>query len=104
MCVQPSPRSLTELTFLKVKRVHWLRARAQYHRWKEELTLVGHEMVWTVRYFLFKSTWWKSAAASVGITAGAAAYARRKMAMWQELAFLADRQYQHVTNNYHSPI
>jgi len=61
-------------------------------------------MVWTVRYFLFKSNWWESALATVGITAGAAAYARRKKAMWQDLALMANRQYQHVTNSYNSPM
>lgn len=103
-CVYNLLHYLRYLTVPEVKRVHWLRARAQCHRWKEELTLVNHEMVWTVRYFLFKSNWWESASATVGITAGAAAYARRKKAMWRDLALMADRQYQHVTNSYNSPM
>ncbi|KAG1797545.1 uncharacterized protein BJ212DRAFT_1289685 [Suillus subaureus] len=28
--------------------VNWLKAKAQYDRWSEELKLVQHEMYWTV--------------------------------------------------------
>jgi len=41
-----------------VRRVHWLRARAQLMRWREEVTLTGYEMHWVVRYFLNKSQTW----------------------------------------------
>jgi hypothetical protein len=43
---------------LTVRRVHWLRARAQLMRWKEEVTLTGYEMQWTVRYFQYQSQKW----------------------------------------------
>ena len=48
----------TLLILCVVRRVHWLRARAQLMRWQEELTLTGYEMQWTVRYFLYMSRKW----------------------------------------------
>lgn len=41
-----------------VRRVHWLRARAQLMRWQEQVKLIGYEMQWTVRYYLYKSQNW----------------------------------------------
>jgi hypothetical protein len=43
----------------KVQRVHWLRARAQKARWQEEVTLLGYEMQWTVRYYMHMSERWQ---------------------------------------------
>ena len=34
-----------------VYRVNWLRAKAHYDRWEEELTMVVHEMEWTTLWF-----------------------------------------------------
>lgn len=81
-----------------VNRVHWLRARAQSQRWKEELILVGHEMDWTVRYFIHYSEVWKeriSIADGMG-DKGAAVYASRKKAMWMEMASKASAQFKLV--------
>lgn len=95
---------LQHLTYIIVKRVHWLRARAQYHRWNEELLLIGHEMVWTVRYYLYKSNRWGTASATFGISPGAAAYAKRKQVMWRHLAQMADNCYQRTNVTYSSPM
>src|SRR5882757_9570902 len=86
-----------------VKRVHWLRARAQSHRWKEEFTLVQYEMTWVVRFFKHMSGTWSrrhdnvlsflSSGTSVNPTAseadwtrGAAAYAQRQIRTWSQFA------------------
>jgi hypothetical protein len=69
-------------------------------RWKEELILVGHEMEWTVRYFIYQSGVWrdrKSVEESM-YDAGAAAYAARKEAMWKEMAVSAGKQFRVVNS------
>ena len=83
-----------------VRRVHWLRARAQKHRWDEECTLVRYEMQWTVRYFQYRSRFWQSAPT----TPGPAAYAQRKGAMWDKMARDADRSFKNINKNYKSPL
>jgi hypothetical protein len=85
-----------------VRRVHWLRARAQMNRWTEECTLVKYEMEWTVRYFMYKSRLWPSAPMS--LAAGPAAYARRKAVMWDHMARDADRSFRSINANYKSPL
>ena len=32
-------------------RVNWLKAKAHYDRWKEELEIVKHKMKWTILWF-----------------------------------------------------
>lgn len=85
-----------------VNRVHWLRARSQRQRWKEELTLVGYEMVWTVNYFKHQSQQWidRRAAAMALNNSGAAAYASRKSAMWTSMATNAENEFQKVNPAY----
>ncbi|KAG1898408.1 uncharacterized protein F5891DRAFT_1190786 [Suillus fuscotomentosus] len=39
-------------------RVHWLRAKALWDRWREEMLLVKLEMDWTCKFFLWKTTQW----------------------------------------------
>jgi hypothetical protein len=34
-----------------VYRVNWLKAKARWNRWEEELSLVQHEMGWTIGWF-----------------------------------------------------
>lgn len=98
-------RTLISPFFLNtVKRVHWLRARAQYQRWREECILVGYEMQWTVRYFLNKSSLWKPSALPDAdpefATPGAAAYANRQATMWHRLALIADKSFKYYNVHY----
>jgi hypothetical protein len=76
------------LTFLVVRRVHWLRARAQLMRWQEEVTLITYEMHWAVRFFSRKSQIWANAGDKSGLPlkAGHAAYADRQNDMWKQIA------------------
>lgn len=78
-----------------VNRVHWIRARAQRNRWKEEYTLVEYEMQWTVRYYLHCAKGWESRALSSREAgdAGATSYAYRKQNMWIGMAQSADSQF-----------
>jgi hypothetical protein len=86
-----------------VKRVHWLRARAQKDRWHEEVILVTYEMQWTVRYFLQRSKTWEAGAESVNVSAGAKAYALRQGSLWKNLADVADNVFKNTTHLYLSP-
>src|SRR6266567_2572202 len=87
-----------------VKCVHWLRAQAQKHRWREECTLVRYEMEWTVRYFMHKCHFWKSAVGAGQVLPGPSAYASRKATMWHQLALFADRSFKNINVNYKSPL
>jgi hypothetical protein len=87
-----------------VKRVHWLRARAQKTRWQEELLLVTYEMQWTVRYFIHQTNQWELALAYLNITPGAHAYASRQNMAWYQLACQADTAFRSQNRSYISPL
>ncbi|KAF8799621.1 hypothetical protein BYT27DRAFT_7227787 [Phlegmacium glaucopus] len=80
-----SPESVHEF-----KQVHWLRARAQKNRWKEEQILVGYEMEWSVRYFLYRAKVWEERCNVAALSPGAIAYAARQNARWQQVAVAAE--------------
>ena len=83
-----------------VQRVHWLRARAQKNRWQEELTLVGYEMQWTTRYFLYRARKWQVQLEDNDLQAGPRAYAARQAAQWGGLVSDAERAYRVVNREY----
>ncbi|KAG1818960.1 hypothetical protein DFJ58DRAFT_850222 [Suillus subalutaceus] len=39
-------------------RVNWLKAKARWSRWQEELSLVRHEMGWTINWFKYHEKEW----------------------------------------------
>ncbi|KAG1889978.1 hypothetical protein F4604DRAFT_1507251, partial [Suillus subluteus] len=39
-------------------RVNWLKAKARWRRWEEELTLTRHEMRWTISWFHHQKSQW----------------------------------------------
>ncbi|KAF8258430.1 hypothetical protein EI94DRAFT_1622244, partial [Lactarius quietus] len=41
-------------------RVHWLCAKAQFGRWKEEQDSIHNEAVWVPAYFHGKADFWKA--------------------------------------------
>ncbi|KAG1882030.1 hypothetical protein C8R48DRAFT_767001 [Suillus tomentosus] len=71
-----------------VYRVHWLRTKALRDRWSEELLLVGHEMGWTVQFFLHKARSWLSRITHNGdpLPEGHKCYAIRQAHMYHDLA------------------
>ena len=87
--------------FSTVQRVHWLRARAQNHRWQEELILVKHEMEWTTRYFVHRARVWIDRI-TPSQKPGPNAYAARQRAQWMQLADDADRLFRVVNIDYTS--
>jgi hypothetical protein len=99
--------SSTCLINFAVKRVHWLRARAQKMRWQEELVFVRHEMEWTVRYFLKKSTDWTDLVTEAHVrgrilSPGSIAYAKRKAVAFRHLARLADQSFIYTNPDHRS--
>ncbi|KAF9548796.1 hypothetical protein CPC08DRAFT_597900, partial [Agrocybe pediades] len=80
------PSTMLECEYLK--RVHWLRARASFHRWREEELLLDNEMQWTVRFFENKSIEWGSVKDAANVSPGGQAYAARQETQY---SFLASR-------------
>lgn len=68
-----------------VYRVNWLKAKARYDRWSEELKLVQHEMHWTVRWFQNQELMWRRRSGE-SIKNGHKAYAEKQAFMWAEFA------------------
>ncbi|KAG1722519.1 hypothetical protein EDB19DRAFT_1645755, partial [Suillus lakei] len=65
--------------------VNWLKAKAQYDRWSEELKLVQHEMFWTVSWFGTQEATWRSRA-DKSIKDGHKAYAEKQASMWAKFS------------------
>lgn len=83
-----------------VYRIHWLRARARFKRWTEELVIVQHEMSWTVRYFTHMAKLWSDRRSMVPNVLGAREYAERQVTMWNEFGRVADETYAAYTSLY----
>ena len=94
-------------TFI-VRRVHWLRGRAQLMRWREELSLTSYEMQWTVRFFLTQSKIWADRstllASQNSLNKGAYAYSKRKTLTWEKMAYKSDRSFSALNIAYKSPL
>ena len=71
-----------------VDRVHWLRAKAQFERWKEEQDSIHNEAVWVPAYFHSKAELWTKRRdfAVQEKLPGHAAYASRQAYAWDELS------------------
>ena len=75
--------------------MNWLRAKARYDRWDEDLVTIRHEMGWTVRYFRHQSGKWEKrgmASSEVG-KEGHAAYAKKQAGMWSQFATEGTRKF-----------
>ncbi|KIK18133.1 hypothetical protein PISMIDRAFT_110102, partial [Pisolithus microcarpus 441] len=66
-------------------RINWLKARARRDRWKEEVSLVRHEMLWTVLWFEYHKNMWEQRALQL-TEPGKEAYARKQMVLWSDFA------------------
>jgi hypothetical protein len=65
--------------------VNWLRSKARYDRWKEELLIVQHEMKWTILWFKHQMEEWKGRLkrSMEEKKLGHIAYAEKQVAMWE---------------------
>ncbi|KXN85431.1 hypothetical protein AN958_11167 [Leucoagaricus sp. SymC.cos] len=89
-----SPAAIREFN-----RIHYIHARAQKMRWEEEVILVKYEMEWTARFFIYQSVLWKGRHQEAN-TAGVAAYAARKSAIWYSMAKIADASFATANEDY----
>ena len=95
------PASESEVNYVSVYRVNWLRSRAQNNRWAEELNLTKHEMQWTVRWYVQKAEKWRARRdAAVTLSRGHQAYAEKQMAMWNELGKVANTTFANSNNTH----
>ncbi|KAI6016300.1 hypothetical protein BKA83DRAFT_4128925 [Pisolithus microcarpus] len=74
-------------------RINWLKARARRDRWKEEVSLVRHEMLWTGLWFEYHKNMWEQRALQL-TEPGKEAYARKQMVLWSDFANKARLMFQ----------
>src|ERR1700744_486215 len=88
------------LTDYTVNRVHWLRAKAQFERWKEEQHSIHNEAIWIPAYFHSKAECWKAwmDVAAQAQFPGHNAYASRQAHAWEELSRSAMKSLSKITS------
>ncbi|GBE83152.1 hypothetical protein SCP_0501990 [Sparassis crispa] len=78
-------------------RVNWLRARAQYERWREERVLVHSEMAWTIATFKRNMKRWAHWLEMTDPSwRGHVCYAARQVSMWRTFASHATDAFSHI--------
>ncbi|KIN98407.1 hypothetical protein M404DRAFT_157909, partial [Pisolithus tinctorius Marx 270] len=68
-----------------VYRINWLKARARRDRWKEELSLVRHEMLWSTIWFKSQKNRWEKRDEQ-SLEPGTEAFANKQMGLWGDFA------------------
>src|ERR1700727_2605395 len=98
-CKWPGPLSCSPSNPLLVYRVSWLRAKARFDRWSEELRLVEHEMQWTVNWFRGKEGEWRKRLQDMEDEErppGLDCYCHKQMVLWGSLADQAQTKFSTV--------
>ncbi|KAI6125608.1 hypothetical protein EDD16DRAFT_1517081 [Pisolithus croceorrhizus] len=75
------------------QRINWLKARARRDKWKEEVSLVRHEMLWTCLWFEYHKDMWEKRALE-STEPGKEAYAKKQMGLWNDFAKKARLMFQ----------
>ena len=72
----------------QVYRVSWLRAKARFNRWEEEVELLEHELKWTMLWFDHQKTLWAKRAdeSEQMVLQGHACYAWKQVQLWEKMA------------------
>ena len=73
----------------KVYQVNWLRARSRRDRWREELSVTQHEMVWVLLWLQNEVGVWSAHAMKMPNSPGLVAYAHQLASNWKCLAKFA---------------
>ena len=84
-----------------VDRVHWLRSKAQFERWKEEQDSIHNKAVWVPAYFHSKvELWneWRKFAVHKRLP-GHAAYASQQAHAWEELSRSSTKALSPITSS-----
>jgi len=82
-----------------VYRVSWLRAKAHFSRWSEEICLVEFEMQWTVNWFRWKKEQWNKRLSDLEDEErppGLDCYCYKQMVLWGSLADQAQTKFSTV--------
>lgn len=93
MLVLAQSKVVSDFNRFPVYRLHWLRARARFNRWKEELMLTKYEMQWSVRYFMFQAHRWENIRDMDSNTRCMKGFAAEKIALFNELGRMAELAY-----------
>ncbi|KAI5993014.1 hypothetical protein EDD15DRAFT_2367807 [Pisolithus albus] len=83
------PRDTTSKSWLtEFYRIHWLRAKAVKDRWEEEEELLASEFQWAINFFKYRARKWNEKCVSCKVAGllGAASYAARQKAIYEQLA------------------
>jgi hypothetical protein len=87
-----------------VYRVNWLRARANTHRWEEELPRTEKEMIWTTRYFMHQRDIWYHRLLYLRENEtsqrGHEVYCEQMISQWEEFARLAAFQFRKANKDF----
>jgi hypothetical protein len=79
-----------------VYRVSWLRAKARYQRWAEEIRLVKLEMQWTTNWFRNQELCWRERSERLQDEEreeGLQCYCHKQMALWRALGDDAEQRF-----------
>jgi len=81
-----------------VDRVHWLRMKARYDRWTEEVTMLKNEMKWTVLWFGTQRRIWEERQGKAAMQQGRGhqAYAAKQVHLWTRFVEGAQEQFKDV--------
>jgi hypothetical protein len=82
-----------DISASKVHRVSWLKARARYERWKEELEIVEHEMVWIILWFKHYEQEWERRRKTYP-KSGLQAYAAKQKDVWERFRKRAEESFE----------
>lgn len=95
-----SVRSCSYIPFVAncgtVYRVSWLRVRARYLRWAEEIRLVKLEMQWTVRWFRDRERCWTERLENLldeEREEGLQCYCYKQLGLWKALGDAAEQRF-----------
>jgi hypothetical protein len=76
------------ITLFQVYRVSWIRAKSRHDRWREEVSISSHEMVWVPLWFQYRAQEWRDRAAQQA-GPGLSAYAYRQATTWERMKQVA---------------
>jgi hypothetical protein len=98
-CMYIPTMRMARLNPPSVYRVSWLRAKARFTRWSEELRLVESEMQWTVNWFRWKTEQWRKRLGDLADKErppGLDCYCHKQMALWDSLAEQAQTRFSNL--------
>jgi hypothetical protein len=98
-CMYSGPSRRSPTNPLSVYRVSWLRAKARFCRFSEELCILEYEMKWTVTWFQRKVEEWRKRLKDVEDEErppGLDCYCHKQMVLWGSLADQAQTKFSTV--------